>query len=105
MKIDQVDDKLDTFVEQEPIPQYMRGARRAANPDYRQVVPCSGGHGDVATAPRPAARRGRCARTLPSTHPMDPGYSRLRYVRYADLCRGARHKSAYADARVMPRAV
>jgi hypothetical protein len=23
-------------------------------------------------------------RTLPSTDPMDPGYRRLRYVRYAD---------------------
>jgi hypothetical protein len=33
--------------------------------------------------------------------PQDPGYRRLRYVRYADLCR-ARHKSAYAEVRVMP---
>ena len=31
----------------------------------------------------------------------DPGFRSLRYVRYADLCR-ARHKSAYAEARVMP---
>jgi len=40
-------------------------------------------------------------RTLPSVDPMDPGYRRLRYLRYADLCR-ARHKSAYAEARIMP---
>ena len=40
-------------------------------------------------------------RTLPSVDPMDPGYRRLRYIRYADLCRG-RHKSAYAEVRVMP---
>jgi hypothetical protein len=32
---------------------------------------------------------------------MDPGYRRLKYIRYADLCRG-RHKSAYAEVRVMP---
>ena len=30
-------DKLDEFVEQELIPQYTRGALRAANPAYRQV--------------------------------------------------------------------
>jgi hypothetical protein len=40
-------------------------------------------------------------RKLPRNDPADPGYRRLRYVRYADLCR-ARHKSAYAEARVMP---
>jgi hypothetical protein len=38
---------------------------------------------------------------LPSRDPDDPDYRRLHYVRYADLCR-ARHKSAYAEARVMP---
>ena len=37
----------------------------------------------------------------PSQYPRDPGYSRLRYCRYADLCR-ARHKSAYAEFRIMP---
>ena len=30
-------DKLDKFVEQELIPQYTRGATRAANPAYRQA--------------------------------------------------------------------
>ena len=40
-------------------------------------------------------------RGLPYGDPRDPGYRRLRYIRYADLCR-ARHKSAYAEARIMP---
>src|SRR6266478_463716 len=76
-------DKFDTFVEQELIPQYTRGALRAANPAYRQA--------DALL--RRARRRGDRAqarhlmkqmRMLPSTDPMDPGYRRLRYVRYAD---------------------
>ena len=76
-------DKFDTFVEQELIPQYTRGALRAANPAYRQT--------DALL--RRARRRGDRAqarhlmkqmRMLPSTDPMDPGYRRLRYVRYAD---------------------
>jgi retron-type reverse transcriptase len=75
--------ELDTFVEQELIPQYTRGAQRAASPAYRQV--------DALL--RRARRRGDRAqarsltqqmRTLPSTDPMDPGFRRLRYVRYAD---------------------
>ena len=44
----------------------------------------------------------RQQRSLPSRDTHDPGYRRLRYIRYADLCR-ARHKSAYAEARIMPR--
>jgi hypothetical protein len=40
-------------------------------------------------------------RNLPYGDPMDPGYRRLKYIRYADLCR-RRHKSAYAEVRVMP---
>jgi hypothetical protein len=76
-------DKLDKFVEQELIPQYTRGALRVANPAYRQT--------DALL--RKARRRGDRAqarhlmkqmRTLPSTDPMDPGYRRLHYLRYAD---------------------
>jgi len=76
-------DKFDEFVEQELIPQYTRGALRAANPAYRQT--------DALL--RRARRRGDRAqarhlmkqmRMLPSIDPMDPGYRRLRYVRYAD---------------------
>jgi len=75
--------KLDEFVEQELIPQYTRGATRAANPAYRQVdalLRRARRRGDRAEARRLALEM----RTLPSTDPMDPGYRRLKYIRYAD---------------------
>lgn len=75
--------KLDKFVERELIPQYTRGACRAANPAYRQadsLLRRARRRGDRAQARRLA----RQMRTLPSTDPMDPGYRRLRYLRYAD---------------------
>src|SRR6201987_3256754 len=76
-------DKLDKFVEQELIPQYTRGATRAANPAYRQVdalLRRARRRGDRAEARRLALEM----RSLPSTDPMDPGYRRLKYIRYAD---------------------
>ena len=85
-------DKLDEFIEQELIPQYTRGEVRAANPAYRQadaLLRRARRRGDRADARRLALEM----RALPSTDPMDPGYRRLRYIRYADLCR-RRHKSA-----------
>jgi hypothetical protein len=75
--------KLDEFVERELIPQYTRGALRAANPAYRltdSLLRRAQRRGDRAEARRLAKQM----RTLPSTDPMDPGYRRLRYVRYAD---------------------
>ena len=92
--------KLDEFVERELIPRYTRGASRARNPEYMRIRSrrdSARRRGDRAAA-RDLARQ---MRTLPSVDPMDPGYRRLRYIRYADLCRG-RHKSAYAEVRVMP---
>ena len=76
-------DKLDKFVEQELIPQYTRGATRAANPAYRQadaLLRRARRRGDRAEA----RRLFREMRALPSTDPMDPGYRRLKYIRYAD---------------------
>ena len=76
-------DKLDEFVERELIPQYTRGATRAANPAYRQVdalLRRARRRGDRAEARRLTLEM----RTLPSTDPMDPGYRRLKYIRYAD---------------------
>jgi group II intron reverse transcriptase/maturase len=75
--------KLDEFVEQELIPQYTRGARRKSNPEYSSIKARRGHarkHGDRAAA-RDLEKQ---MRTLPSTDPMDPGYRRLRYLRYAD---------------------
>ena len=76
-------DKLDTFVEQELIPHYTRGALRPPIPPIGRWTPCLGGHGGAETGQRPAVLA-KLMRTLPSTDPMDPGYRRLRYVRYAD---------------------
>src|ERR1035438_4889048 len=76
-------DKLDKFVERELIPQYTRGERRKQNPEYNRVK-----------ARRQYARRSgnrasardlaKNLRALPYGDPMDPGYRRLRYIRYAD---------------------
>jgi len=75
--------KLDEFIEQELIPQYTRGISRKDNPEYKRIqrqLAAARRRGD-----RAAARDlGKQLRRLPSKDPMDPGYRRLRYVRYAD---------------------
>jgi group II intron reverse transcriptase/maturase len=76
-------DKLDKFVERELIPQYTRGARRKPNPDYARIASRlrrARQHGDRAAA-RDLEKQ---LRTLPRDDPMDPGYRRLKYIRYAD---------------------
>src|SRR5271154_2579642 len=75
--------KLDEFVEQELIPQYTRGASRKANPEYTRIerrLRRARERGDRAAA-RTLEKQ---LRTLPSADPMDPGYRRLRYARYAN---------------------
>ena len=76
-------DKLDKFVEQELIPQYTRGARRKSNPEYhRRAARLKYAR---RTGNRAAARSlDKELRSLPYGDPMDPGYRRLRYIRYAD---------------------
>ena len=75
--------RLDDFVEHTLIPQYTRGARRASHPAY----------GRVTQAIRRARTRGdrnavralrKQRRSMPSVVPDDPGFRRLRYIRYAD---------------------
>src|SRR6266542_1166169 len=76
-------DKLDEFVERELIPQYTRGERRARNPEYHRVrarMKYARRTGNRARA-RDLEKK---LRTLPYGDPMDPGYRRLRYIRYAD---------------------
>ncbi|WP_412075679.1 reverse transcriptase domain-containing protein [Streptomyces xanthophaeus] len=76
-------DRLDQFVEQQLIPDYDRGKRRRTYPVYENVenqIARAKRHGDRETVR--ALRRER--RSLPSQHPNDPGYRRLRYVRYCD---------------------
>jgi len=75
--------RLDTFVETVLIPAYTRGEVRAANPAYHRVAARRGSarkRGDRAEARRLL----RQLRAMPSKDPTDPGYRRLRYLRYAD---------------------
>jgi group II intron reverse transcriptase/maturase len=76
-------DRLDTFVETVLVPGYTRGVRRRPNAEYNRAK----------YAIAQARRRGDHAalralrkqlHSLPSADPEDPGYRRLRYVRYAD---------------------
>ena len=76
-------DKLDKFVEQVLIPGCTRGKVRRHNPEYGRLNDrrrLARQRGD-----RAAARESlRQMRALPCGDPMDPGYRRLRYCRYAD---------------------
>jgi group II intron reverse transcriptase/maturase len=75
--------KLDEFVERELIRQHTRGNSRKVNREYSRL----------ARRRQDARRRGDRAgarelaqqmRTVPYGDPMDPGYRRLKYIRYAD---------------------
>ena len=75
--------KLDVYVETVLIPQYTRGERRRANPEYHRIqlrMARARARGDRTQA-RDLRRQ---LRRLPSRDPQDPGYRRLRYTRYAD---------------------
>jgi group II intron reverse transcriptase/maturase len=75
--------KLDEFVETHLIPQYTRGKQRRENPEWgRKEKQLRGARqrGDRATARELARQR----RIIPRGDPADPGYRRLRYIRYAD---------------------
>jgi group II intron reverse transcriptase/maturase len=76
-------DRFDQFVERQLVPEYHRGKRRRTHPAYQNVenqIAKAKRHGDREAVR--ALRRHR--RTLPSQDPNDPGYRRLRYVRYCD---------------------
>jgi group II intron reverse transcriptase/maturase len=75
--------ELDKYVEDTLIPAYTKGERRRANPAYTRI------YGLIRDAEQRGAfeevkrlRQGR--RSLMSVDPLDAGYRRLRYVRYAD---------------------
>jgi hypothetical protein len=75
--------KLDEFVERELIPQHTRGNGRKVNREYSRLArrrQDARRRGDRASA----RELGRQMRTFPYGDPTDPGYRRLRYLRYAD---------------------
>ena len=76
-------DRLDQFVETILMPEYNRGVLRKPNPEYHRVQQAASRarrRGDDAAVRELRKRQ----RNLPSMDPHDPGYRRLRYVRYAD---------------------
>jgi group II intron reverse transcriptase/maturase len=76
-------DRLDKFVETVLLPGYTRGVRRRSNPLHRRVTKAiyrarkRGDHAAVRALHKQQ-------RSLPALDPCDPGYRRLRYIRYAD---------------------
>ena len=76
-------DRLDQYVESVLIPAHTRGTTRRRNPEWaalqrRVTKQREAGNHQLAAALRHEMQQ------LPSGDPVDPGYRRLRYVRYAD---------------------
>lgn len=91
-------DRLDRFVEDELVPAFTRGERRRSNPEYANTTRKISYWKQRGDRDKVAALRS-VQQSIPAVDVDDPGYRRLRYIRYADLCR---HKSAYAEVRIMP---
>src|ERR1700730_7064377 len=83
-------DRLDTFVDTVLIPEYTRGESRAPNPAYTRSASAiqPRRHKNISKGEPPNSGDVRelrqRLRRLPSGDPQDPGYRRLRYIRYAD---------------------
>jgi group II intron reverse transcriptase/maturase len=75
--------ELDEFVERELIPRYTRGTKRRDNLEYRRLFRKlrTARKADDRASARELAKE---LRTMPSRDPIDPGYRRLHYIRYAD---------------------
>ena len=76
-------DRLDKFVETVLIPEYTRGSGRAKNPRYFEVWRAIRRARALGDRARERELR-KQLRALPSGDPADPGYRRLKYLRYAD---------------------
>jgi len=76
-------DRLDKFAETVLIPEYTRETGRTSNPAYTKLsaaIAAARKDGDRATARKLLRQR----RGLSCGDPRDPGYRKLRYIRYAD---------------------
>ena len=76
-------DRFDKFVEHTLIPEYTRGKKREVNPTYEHLrvqARYLRQRGDLERA----EQKRKEAQKHPSVNPNDPGYRRLKYVRYAD---------------------
>jgi group II intron reverse transcriptase/maturase len=75
--------RLDTLVETTLLPAHNRGAKRKANPEYRRLCLTASRLAKQGATEEAAALRHQMQQ-LPSQVTDDPGYRRLRYLRYAD---------------------
>jgi group II intron reverse transcriptase/maturase len=76
-------DRLDKFVETTLIPDYTRGTKRRAHPEYKRKSVRAEYYRKIGDVGKAQAYR-RWAQLFPSVDPNDPDYRRLLYVRYAD---------------------
>ncbi len=76
-------DRLDKFVEETLIPAYTRGEKREENLAYKWKAKQVSYYRAKGNLERTETIR-REMQQLPSGNPNDPGYRRLRYIRYAD---------------------
>jgi len=76
-------DRSDRFVEQTLMPEYTSEGRRRENPIYGRLIEQGYYWRSKGNLERAEAVR-REAQQHPSHDPNDPGYRRLRYIRYAD---------------------
>ncbi len=90
--------RLDKWVENTLIPDYTRGEKREAHQEYKRLQGLAQYHRKAGHLERAEELR-RQAQQHPSQDPTDPGYRRLRYVRYADdFLLGLAGPKAEADA-------
>ena len=76
-------DRLDKYVETVLIPAHTRGTARQKNPAWTRLKNQASYHRKKGNHVLAAQLR-KQMQQLPSVDPFDPGYRRLRYVRYAD---------------------
>ena len=76
-------DRLDKYVDQVLVPAHTRGEARKYNRQWANIKNMSTYYRKVGNHTKAAALR-KEFQQLPSGDPYDPGYRRLRYVRYAD---------------------
>lgn len=76
-------DRLDRFVTDELVPAFTRGATRRRNREYANTTRMIGYWNLKGDRDKVAALR-KIQQSLPAVDVHDPGYRRLRYVRYAD---------------------
>ncbi len=96
-------DRLDKYIETEQLPAYNRGDRRRPNREYMRL------HQRIARLEQRGEREQAKAlrkemQHLPAREPDDPGYRRLKYIRYADdwmlgFC-GPRHEAEEIKRRI-----